>query len=408
MALKHYEYLIIKTLGFKDDPNSLLHPDFTRKLAECKDQEDFVSLANEVNEKVQQPAGLQPLTNMVKFDGVMKDMAEFYKKRFRSELTARRILQTTKFAKDLAKNNNFRNQLYHHAASIFALLEQQSDLLLIHFDSLLSLGSVTTSLARQQKWDENYIQRVQQLYQMDKYDADAWFTPFNKYLEVRADYKNASGYFKAILNKAVKPDANFNLQRVKVATLTDNMHILLNDIKMITVSTDILSVPGTIFQLERTYSTSTDMVDDEQMSTVDEILSQVSNEANNSSRVISLVNDETQRCWNLSATDLEQDDTDDDSIVMEVCDYFDGQTERICGAPLEPGQTRCAEHAKPEFNQQMELIKQLREIEPGRAYSLMKDLQVEIPKLKNQQSAKYANCMNGDTKENFINYSKEY
>ena len=329
-------------------------------------------------------------------------MAEFYAKRFRSELTSRRITQTTKFGMDLSLSNQFRNQLYEHVASLFALMDQNSDTLLIHFESLISLGSVTKSLARQYNWDETYIERVQNLYKMEDYDAQNWFEPFNRYLEVRKDYRQAGNFFKILLNKAVKPDQHFNLQRVRIPALTEEYDIYQDDIKMISISTDILNIPGTIFQLERTFTTSTQLVDDERMSTVDEILSQVSADTNNTSREISIINDETQRGWNLSANELDQLDSEDESIILEVCDHFDGQAERICGAPLQAGEKRCPNHNKPEFNQPMELIKQLKELEPGRAFSLMKGLLVEIPRQKVKQNAKYANSMNGDTKA-FLN-----
>ena len=396
--MKHFEYIVLKMLANKEDVKSLLHPNFVKKLAECTEDEHFNSLANEIKNDIQQSPQLQQLCNMVKFKWIMDDVAEFYTKRFRSELTARRIRQTSQFAKDLALSGQFRSQLYEHAASIFALMEQQSPMLLIHFDSLISLGSVTTRLARQQNWDEDYIQRVQNLYKVENFNAQNWMEPFNRYLEVRPDYKNSSGYFKVILNDAIKPDQRFNLSKIKVATMTESLKITQEDLKMMTISTDILSIPGTIFQLERTFTTSNQVVDDEQMSTVEEILSQISSETNNTSRAISIVNDEEQRGWNLSATDIPQIESDDESIILEVCEYFDGQAERICGAPLEAGKNRCPEHAKPEFNQPMEIIKQLKAVDPGRQFSLMKGLKVEIPKPKSRQNAKYANCMNGDTK----------
>ena len=311
------------------------------------------------------------------------------------------------FAINLCNSKEFQNQLYDHAASIFALLEQGTDTLLIHFDSLMSLGSITERLARQQNWDMDYIKRVQKMYKMEEYNAQKWFEPFNKYLEVKHEYKNAASFFKIILNDAIQPDQRFNLKNIKVATLPDNLMLNQEDIKMMTLSTEILNLPGTIFQFERTYTSSNQTVDNEIMSTVDEILSQVTSGSKNTSRAISIVNDVTQRHWNLSATDLPED-TDDESIILEVCEYFDGQAERICGAPLEAGQTRCPEHSKPEFNQPMELIRQLQEIEPGRAFNLTKDIIVEIPKPKSRQQAIYANSTDGDSKECIIHYYISY
>lgn len=175
---------------------------------------------------------------------ILTDMADFYQRRFRSELTARRIKQTTEFGQSLAKSGLFRAQLYDHTASIFALLEQDSPTLLIHFDSLISLGSTTTNLARLYNWDEEYIARVQKLYKLQEYDAQNWFEPFNKYLEARHEYRNAAQYFKCILNRSVKPDQKFNLQRIKVATFPETLNIPQDDIKMMTISTEILNIPG--------------------------------------------------------------------------------------------------------------------------------------------------------------------
>ena len=127
--------------------------------------------------------------------------------------------------------------------------------------------------------------------------------------------------------------------------------------------------------------------------------SQISAENNTSSRAVSIINDETMRGWHLSATDLEDNlDTEDDSIIIEVCEYFDGQLGRICGRPIEAGTSRCPEHQKPEFNQPMEMIKSFRELDPGRAFHLVKGLKVEIPKTNDDSQVHYANNVDGDTK----------
>ena len=49
-----------------------------------------------------------------------------------------------------------------------------------------------------------------------------------------------------------------------------------------------------------------------------QILSQVSADTNNMSRVVSIINDETQRGWNLSMTDMEQEIQQDEEINLEV------------------------------------------------------------------------------------------
>ena len=200
LTMKHFEYIILKLLANKEDQHSLLHQDFIKKLAECTADEHFITLANEIKNKMQYSPQLQQLSNMVKFKLILDDLSDFYSRRFRSELTARRIKQTSQFARDLALSGSFRTQLYEHAASIFALMEQNSPTLLIHFESLISLGSVTKSLARQQDWNEDYIQRVQNLHKLENYDAQNWMEPFNRYLEARHEHKNAAAYFKVILN----------------------------------------------------------------------------------------------------------------------------------------------------------------------------------------------------------------
>jgi len=275
-ALQHFDYLMLKGLGQKDEEHSLLHPTFVKKLADCKNNNDFKSLANEIKNSLELPQGLNTASNLVKFKQIMFDYARFCTEQFRSEITARRIRQIAEFVTYLAQNGTFRNQMYDHAAAMFALLDQEAQSILIHFDSLLSLGSLTNNLARLYKWDEDYIERVQNLYKMDDYDAQTWVTPFNRYLRDQHDFKNAAAYFKILLGDVVKPDQNFNLKRVNISSLPSRLNIRQDDLKMMTLRMELIHVPGTIHSLERTYSTSTQIVDDEQMSTVEEILRNIS------------------------------------------------------------------------------------------------------------------------------------
>ena len=279
-ALQHFDYLMLKGCALKDDEQSLLHPIFMKKLADCKNEDDFKSLANEVKMKLALPQGLNTATNLVKFKQIMFDYARFCKESFHSEITAKRITQITEFAVRLAQNGIFRNQMYEHAASVFALLDQQPQSILIHFDSLLALGSLTNNLARLYQWDEDYIERVQNLYKMNDHDAQVWVTPFNKYLAVQHDFKNAAAYFKLLLNDVVKPDQHYNLKRVNIPLMSSKLQIWQDDLKMMTLRMDLMHVPGTIHSLERTYSTSTQIVEDEQMSTVEEILRKFFNKNN--------------------------------------------------------------------------------------------------------------------------------
>ena len=401
LILMHLQYLVLKKHADKNNPDAMLHPNFLKKLASCKDQEEFQVLAEATKEKLQLPPSIQAMVNMVKFKTLANDLSDQFKILYNSQLTSKRIYQITEFAMNLSKSRKFKHQLYEHTASIFALLEQDSSNILTHFSSLISLGQVTNRLARQYKWDMDYIHRVRNLYKMQNHDATQWFVHFNKYLERRATHRNAGNYFKVMLNDAIRPGPKFNLQEVQIPEMTDQLFITENDIKMISCSTDILTIPGTIHQLERTFSTSVQVVDGEQMSSVEEILSQVSADTNSMSRATSIVNDETQRTWQSSATDTDEY-TDDESIVLRVCGYYDGEESRLCGAFIDQGETRCELHKNPEYTQPMELIKYMKEIEPGRAFSIMKDVIMEVPRPKPDIHATYANSVNGDTK-NFMN-----
>ena len=63
--MKHFQYFMLKAFGDKTKNKSFLHPDFIKKLAECREQDDFTSLANEIKQGIEQPSGLQQITNMV-------------------------------------------------------------------------------------------------------------------------------------------------------------------------------------------------------------------------------------------------------------------------------------------------------------------------------------------------------
>ena len=131
----------------------------------------------------------------------------------------------------------------------------------------------------------------------------------------------------------IRPDPKFDLTKIQINSMTVQMEIDQDDLKMITLSTDILNMEGTIYQLERTFSTSTEFEDSDQISTVDEviiffkiklftnmiqILSQVSADTNNMSRAVSIINDEEQRGWNLSLTDMDRTIESENEIVLEV------------------------------------------------------------------------------------------
>ena len=198
-------------------------------------------------------------------------MANEYIQMFGSTFTATRIRQLAEFGTNLINNETFRFQMYEHAASVFALLEQKSPNLLCHFPSLMSLGSVTESLARQHHWDMTYIKRVQDLYKLDEYDAQKWAMPLNKYLGRRPDYRGSAQMIKVMLNNVIKPDQKFDLTQIQIPNMDEQFEISQEDFKMMAIATDVLNIHDTVYQLERTFSTSTQICDDEQLSTVEEV-----------------------------------------------------------------------------------------------------------------------------------------
>ena len=184
---------------------------------------------------------------------------------FQSTLTATRIKQLADFGISLINSDKFKLQLYEHAASVFALMEQKAPNMLTHFTSIMSLGNVTESLARHHQWDIDYIHRVQALYKTEDHDTQKWMAPFNKYLERRHEFRGAAQMIKILLNDVIKPDPKFDLTKVQIPNLDDQLIIEAEDLKMITLSTDVLNIQGTIYQLERAFSTSTQISDDEHL-----------------------------------------------------------------------------------------------------------------------------------------------
>ena len=81
---------------------------------------------------------------------------------------------------------------------------------------------------------------------------------------------------KILLNDVIRPDPKFDLTKVQVQNMGDQVLITPEDLKMITLSTDVLNIQGTIYQLERAFSTSTQISDDEQISTVEEVTANIS------------------------------------------------------------------------------------------------------------------------------------
>ena len=407
LILMHLQYYILKKHGDKSDSEGILHSTFVRQLASCKNQEDFKELADKTKDIFQLPTTLQPMVNMMKFKMLANDLSDQYNIIHNSQLIAKRIYQCTEFAINISRSGRFRHQLYEHMASILALLDQDSPNILTHFNSLLTLGSVTFRLARLYKWDLEYIGRVRSLYGLENHDETTWFSQFNTYLERRGTYRGSADYFTIVLNKAIIPDQNYNLRQNHIPDFREDLEIYAEDIKMMSLATDILNVSGTIDQLERVFSTSTQIVDGEAMSTVEEILSQTTSDTTNMSRATSIINDETQRNWNASTTDNETSDiSDDESYILHVCQHYDGEESRSCGTIIAPGETRCDIHKIPDYNQPMEMIKNMKDIEPGRAYSIMKDVVMEVPRPKKDIHATYANNYNGDTKSFMNSFTK--
>ena len=271
LIMMHFEYVLLKKHGEKTNPESLLHPDFIKKLAACTTSDDFEVLANTTREFLQLPKQVMVLINKIKFHQVTVDLADQYTVMFNSQFTATRIRQLARFGVELINNDKFKRQMYDHAASIMAILEQGAPSILCHFTSLISLGTTTDSLARQHNWDVEYIQRVRNLYKLNETDAQRWMTPFNKYLERRGDYRGSKNLLRIILGNAIRPDPKFDLTKIQINSMSEQMEISQDDVRMITLSTDILNMEGTIYQMERTFSTSTEIDENEQISTVEEV-----------------------------------------------------------------------------------------------------------------------------------------
>ena len=119
---------------------------------------------------------------MVKYKLILKQMAEQWSADYQATTTAMRLNQIAEFGANLIKSGLFKSQLYEHIASIMTLLEQKNASITLYFPALLSLGSVTQSLARQHNWDQQYIQKVQSLYKMEDHDASRWMLLITKYL----------------------------------------------------------------------------------------------------------------------------------------------------------------------------------------------------------------------------------
>ena len=67
-------------------------------------------------------------------------------------------------------------------ASIFTLLEKKEESIILHFPSLVTMGTVTTNLARLNNWDQVYIAKIQSLHKMENYDVNNWMNIITKYL----------------------------------------------------------------------------------------------------------------------------------------------------------------------------------------------------------------------------------
>ena len=204
-----------------------------------------------------------------------------------------------------------------------------------------------------------------------------------------------------MLNQSIQSDRYFQF-KIRLTPPAPALNIPATDFKMLSLATEIINTPNTVAGLERAFNVAV-QIDEEQVSSVHDILSQVSAETNPMSRAVSIVNDEIQKDWNLSITDVTPSEVEEeDDIILVVCDYYDGEQGRICGAPVLDGETKCETHSKPEYNQPMMMINYMKEIEPGRAYHLMESLVVEIPKPNEETQVSYATGVDGDT-NSFLN-----
>ena len=176
LIIMHFQYFILKTHGNKMEPKAILNTKFTEQLASCTSQEDFKKLTEETKKLFQLPETIQPMINMEKFQSLANDIAEQHKKLDDTPRTAQRLAETVTFAMNLSKSGKFKHQLYENIASVLAQLEQESPTILTHFNSLMALGTVTYSLARQYEWDTEYINQVKDLYTSEELLQMKWLT----------------------------------------------------------------------------------------------------------------------------------------------------------------------------------------------------------------------------------------
>ena len=115
-------------------------------------------------------------------------------------------------------------------ASIMTLMERKEESIILHFPSLLTMGSITENLARLNKWDQQYINKVQSLYKMDDHDANRWTTIVTKFLGQSQDNATHDKYFQNLFPGAIKSDGYFQF---KISSPSRVTIIQQDDFKMI-------------------------------------------------------------------------------------------------------------------------------------------------------------------------------
>ena len=228
----------------------------------------------------------------------------------------------------------------------------------------------------------------------------------NTYLKKRGVHNGASNYFRIVLNNAIDPDQTYNLQQIQIPGLGEELKLDNEDIKIMALAASISNEKKNKDHSQNEAIESNP--EQKQRVALENILSKASADATNISKATTVINDEAQKNWNTPIVDIDLKDTStgNEAITQNICRYYDGEESRTCETTIESGKTRCAIHNAVYHKQPMQMLKNMQEIEPGRAFSIMKNIIMEAPNEKRNIQATYANSYNGDTKAFMNSFTK--
>ena len=121
-------------------------------------------------------------------------------------------------------------------ASIMTLLEKKEESIILHFPSLITMGTITENLARLNKWDQEYITKVQQLYKMDDHDVKRWTTIVTKFLGQSQDNATHDTYFQNLFPGTMQSDGYYQF---KIPSPAKVLIIPSDDFKMMSLGKEL-------------------------------------------------------------------------------------------------------------------------------------------------------------------------